>query len=84
MIVVYIKIVNHLKVDKMSKTTSWIIIKKETNEILFETYNSVMLKKINKEKYKAVPIIEYLNDLNKKIKKENIKEFNKINPEYKI
>jgi hypothetical protein len=84
MIVGYIKIVNHLKVDKMSKTTSWIIIKKETNEILFETYNSVMLKKINKEKYKAVPIIEYLNDLNKKIKKENIKEFNKINPEYKI
>lgn len=50
------------------QTASWVIRNKETKEALFETFNEKLVSKLNTEKYEAVPILEYLVELNKKIK----------------
>jgi hypothetical protein len=50
------------------KTASWVIIEKSTGSAIFETYNESTTKKINTEKYTAVPILEYLQILNKSLK----------------
>lgn len=50
------------------QTASWVIRNKETKEALFETFNGKLVSKLNTEKYEAVPILEYLVELNKKIK----------------
>ena len=47
--------------------TSWVIIKKDTGQAVLETYQSSILNKINADKYKAVPILEYLCSLNKQV-----------------
>lgn len=44
-------------------TSSWVIINKETDEVLFETYNKDIIAKLNTEKYIAVPIGSYLGTL---------------------
>jgi len=48
------------------KTASWVIVNLETGKPLFETFEERTAKSINKEKYKAVPIHEWLVSLNKK------------------
>jgi Ca2+-binding EF-hand superfamily protein len=50
------------------KTASWVIIEISTGEAIFETYIEKMVSAINTEKYRAVPIVEYLGALNKTIK----------------
>ncbi len=50
------------------KTASWVIVNKETGKAVFETFEEKTANAINKEKYKAVPILEYLQNLNKEIK----------------
>lgn len=47
------------------KPTSWVIIDRSTGNAVLETYNEA-LTKLNQKKYKAVPILEYLQSLNKK------------------
>lgn len=49
-------------------TSSWVIIKKETGEVLLETFSAELVSKLNPEHWEAVPIMEYLGNLNKKIK----------------
>jgi len=46
------------------KTASWVIVDKKTNEVLFETFQESILEKINTEKFKIVPILEYLVSIN--------------------
>jgi hypothetical protein len=48
------------------KTASWVIINKATGFAIFETFNENTAKAINTRLYKAVPILEYLQSLNKK------------------
>jgi len=49
------------------KTASWVIIDKETGEAILETFNESFVKNL-KDQYKAVPILEYLQNLNKELK----------------
>ncbi len=46
--------------------TSWVIIRLSDNAAILETWSEKVAKAINTEKYKAVPIMEYLTGLNKK------------------
>lgn len=47
------------------KTASWVIVNKATGFAIFETFNENTAKAINTQLYKAVPILEYLQSLNK-------------------
>jgi len=46
-------------------TTSWVIVSKETNKPVMETFNSAILNKINTEKYTIYPIMEWLAIVNR-------------------
>jgi hypothetical protein len=49
-------------------TASWVIITKDTDSIVMETWQASMVRKLNTEKYYAVAIQDYLADLNREIK----------------
>lgn len=51
------------------KTASWVIINNATGNPLLETFNPKYVAALNTERYRAVPIIEWLTTLNAKIKK---------------
>ena len=46
-------------------TASWVIVDITTKQAIFETFNESILSKLNTEKYQAVPILAYLQSLNK-------------------
>lgn len=46
--------------------TSWVIREKATGLVIFETYDKKKVDALNTEKYEAVPILEYLAELNSK------------------
>lgn len=50
------------------KTASWVIRNKATGEVLFETFDSRKVAALNRERYEAVPILDYLVELNQQIK----------------
>jgi hypothetical protein len=50
------------------KTASWVIINKATRQAVFETFNENTAKAVNTWLYEAVPILEYLQQLNRSIK----------------
>lgn len=52
----------------LSRTASWVIRNRETKQVFFETFNPKMVAVLNKEKYEAIPILEYLQSLNRKEK----------------
>lgn len=45
---------------------SWVIVNKQTGESVFETSQKSIIQKINTEKYKVVPIKEWLSSLSNK------------------
>lgn len=47
------------------KTASWVIRNIETQEVVMETFNEKLVAKLNVAKYEAVPILEYLQSLNR-------------------
>ena len=47
------------------KTASWVIIDTQTGAALFETFQASIILKINTARYEAVPILKYLQGLNK-------------------
>ena len=47
------------------KTASWVIVDKQTGAALFETFQAAIILKINTARYEAVPILTYLQGLNK-------------------
>ena len=49
------------------KTSSWVIVSRATGHAVMETFSRATVDKINTEKYQAVPILEYLQSLNKAI-----------------
>lgn len=51
----------------LKRTASWVIRDKETGEVQFETFNPAEVERLNKEKYEAVPILDYLTNLNREI-----------------
>lgn len=51
---------------------SYVAVSKETGIGIFEFYNPLLTEKINKDKYTVLPILTYLEQLNKSIReKEN-------------
>jgi hypothetical protein len=49
-------------------TSSWVVVRKKDNHAMFETYDENLVFHVNKSVYKVVPILEYLQQLNKDIK----------------
>ena len=47
---------------------SWVIVEKTTNKAIFETFSEKTAKSINADKYKAIPILQYLQDFNRGLK----------------
>jgi hypothetical protein len=47
------------------KTASWVIVNKATGFAVFETFNENTARAINEKLYRAIPILEYLQSLNK-------------------
>lgn len=45
--------------------TSWVIVEKETGRAVLETFLPSVKDAVNTEKFKAVPIMDYLKGLNK-------------------
>lgn len=48
------------------KTASWVIVNIATNQAVFETFNENTARAVNARLYKAVPILEWLQSLNRK------------------
>lgn len=53
------------------KTASWVIREKASGKVLIETFNEGWLRRLNTEKYEAVPILDYLYEVNQKVKEAN-------------
>lgn len=51
--------------NSLAKTASWILRNKETKEVIKETFDYAEVERLNIEKYEAVPILEYLQSLDK-------------------
>lgn len=51
------------------KTASWVIVNKQTGAPLFETFQASIIPKINTARYEAVPILTYLQQLNRSVNK---------------
>ena len=50
------------------ETASWVIRDKTTKKGVFETFNPELVAKVNTARYEAVPILQYLQELNLEIK----------------
>ena len=48
------------------KTARWVIVNLATNQAVFETFNENTARAVNTRLYKAVPILEWLQSLNRK------------------
>lgn len=48
------------------KIASWVIVNKATRQAVFETFNENTARAVNPRLYEAVPILQYLQSLNKK------------------
>lgn len=57
---------NKLDINNMV-SDSWVIVDKVTDEAVLETFSDKIAKAINTEKYNVVPILEYLQSLNRKL-----------------
>jgi len=47
------------------KTASWVVREKSTGTVIFETFNQAIVDALNCEKYEAVPILTYLQEVNR-------------------
>jgi hypothetical protein len=56
--------------SSLNKTSSWVIRDKNTGDLMMETFDQKKVENLNTDKYEAVPILEYLQELNAKSKAE--------------
>lgn len=47
-------------------TASWVIVSKETGKAVLETFSESVADRVNRDAYHVVPILNYLQGLNKK------------------
>lgn len=47
--------------------SSWVIVDRETGRAVLETFNFELCQFINLERYKVVPILYYLQSLNRSL-----------------
>lgn len=48
----------------LDRIASWILRNRHTKAVVCETFNPVDVMRLNTAKYEAVPILEYLQELN--------------------
>jgi len=48
----------------MNETASWVVREKASKVVLFETFNASTVAKLNTQKYEALPIHDYLIEVN--------------------
>lgn len=51
----------------LNRTSSWVICERDTGRAVYETYSPELAERINRERYIAVPVLEYLQSLNRRI-----------------
>lgn len=56
--------------SSLRETASWVIVRLDDGKPVFETFCYEFADTINKARYKAVPILEYLQTLNANIKEQ--------------
>lgn len=54
----------------MRRDASFVIVRKADGQAIMETFSARVAERVNKSKYEAVPILDYLERLNAKIKAE--------------
>jgi len=59
--------------QSLTRTASWVIREKETGRVICETFSERAVAALNIVKYEAVPILKYLQDLNRSIRGEKDK-----------
>ena len=57
------------KTLSLLRTSSWVIREITTKNVIMETFERQHVDKLNTTKYEAIPILEYLQSLNKDITK---------------
>lgn len=50
----------------MKRDASWVIRNTATGEVVMETFNPKLVAALNVKKFEAVPILDYLVDLNRR------------------
>lgn len=53
--------------QSLTRTASWVIVRSADNVAVFETFSQRIAESVN-AKYRAVPILEYLQTLNRQIR----------------
>ena len=48
--------------------TSWVVVSKETGNAVFETFDRGVADKVNLNKYRVVPILEWLGGFNARVR----------------
>jgi hypothetical protein len=52
----------------LDEPSSWVIRQKDTGKVIAETYDNRLVGRLNTERYEAVPILQYLGELNRTIR----------------
>lgn len=50
--------------SSLATTASWVVVQISDNQPIFETFNPKIVAALNKEKYKAIPIYDWLASIN--------------------
>lgn len=64
------KIPNQSSVSPDAKPASWVLRNKTTHEVVMETFDEKKVAALNTDKYEAVPILKYLQELNDGLQRE--------------
>lgn len=66
--------------SSLSRTSSWVIVHRDTGAALFETFSEDVARAVNTEKYAALPILAYLQGVNRRIVAQTYLESVEIKP----
>lgn len=58
----------------LNRIASWVLRNKTTKEVVCETFNPIDVMWLNINKYEAIPILDYLQELNREIAKNDLKK----------
>lgn len=61
-----------MRSDTLNRDSSWVIRERGSKRVLFETFDKAETERIDARFYEAVPIGEYLAELNRRIAAEEI------------
>lgn len=57
--------------SSLSRTASWVIVERSTGKAIVETFLPNVAAAINTARYEAVPILAYLQNLNRSIRESD-------------